>query len=259
MKKVLVIGANSYIGKKFNEYVSIMNEKIIVADMVSAADGSWEKVDFSSYDSVLHLSAIVHRKEKKSLEDLYEKVNHELPVEIAYRAKACNVKQFIFISTAAVYGDISGCITSETAPSPTTLYGKTKLAAEEDLLKLENDTFKIAIIRAPMVYGEGCKGNYERLRKLAMFSPIFPAYHNKKSWIYIDKLNYTITELILNEESGYFFPQDEKYADTCGVVIDIRKKLGKKTYTIPYFNKMISCLKKRIKIVNTLFGDSYYK
>ncbi|SHO47125.1 NAD-dependent epimerase/dehydratase family protein [Anaerocolumna xylanovorans] len=258
MKRVLVIGANSYIGKKFHEYVYSFNEKLIDVDLVSAADGSWEKVDFTLYDSVLHLSAIVHRKEKKAMKDLYEKVNHRLPVEIACKTKASHVKQFIFMSTAAVYGDINGCITKETVPKPASLYGKTKLAAEEDLLKLENENFKIAIIRAPMVYGEGCKGNYERLRKLAMCTPIFPDYHNKRSWVHIDRLNYNILEIIFNEGSGYYFPQDENYADTCEVVIGIRAKREKKTYTIRYFNKMIGYLKKRIKLINKLFGDLYY-
>ncbi|SHO50588.1 NAD-dependent epimerase/dehydratase family protein [Anaerocolumna xylanovorans] len=257
-KKVLVIGANSYIGKKFYEYVYSLNEKLIDVDMVSATDGSWEKVDFSLYDSVLHLSAIVYRKEKENLKDLYENVNHKLPVRIAHKAKNNHVKQFIFMSSAAVYGDINGCITKETIPEPSTLYGKTKLAAEDDLLKLENTDFKIVIIRSPMVYGEGCKGNYRKLSKIAKFTPIFPDYHNKRSMIHVDRLSFHIVELILNEEQGCYFPQDENYADICELVVCIRKKSGKKTYLTKFFNPLINHLKKRFNVLDKIFGDMYY-
>ncbi|MGN6711820.1 NAD-dependent epimerase/dehydratase family protein [Anaerocolumna jejuensis] len=258
MKRVLVIGANSYIGKKFYEYVDSLDEKLIDVDMVSAADGSWEKVDFSIYDSVLHLSAIVHRKEKKNMRELYEEVNHRLPVKIASKAKANNVKQFIFMSTAAVYGDISGCINKEVIPKPTTLYGMTKLAAEKELLYLKDENYKIAIIRAPMVYGDGCYGNYERLRKLTSITPIFPDYHNKRSRIYIDKLNYFLFNIIVELNDGYFFPQDKRYLDICEEVVAIRNEGGKKTYCIPILNGLIHSLKKRVKIFNKAFGDFYY-
>ncbi len=259
MKRVLVIGANSYIGKKFYEYVNSLDEKLIDVDMVSAADGSWEKVDFSIYDSVLHLSAIVHRKEKKSMEELYETVNHRLPVKIACKVKCNHVKQFIFMSTIAVYGDVNGGITKETVPKPISFYGKTKLAAEKDLLKLEDQDFKIAIIRAPMVYGEGCKGNYEWFSKLVMYIPVFPDYHNRRSWIHINILNRNILDIILNQENGYYFTQDEDYVDICMKIVELRAKRGKKTYRIWHFNKIISSLKGRSKLVNKLFGDLYYK
>lgn len=258
MKRVLVIGANSYIGKKFHEYVYSLNEKLIDVDLVSAADGSWEKVDFTLYDSVLHLSAIVHRKEKKGMKELYEKVNHRLPVEVACKAKVCHVKQFIFMSTAAVYGDISGCITKETMPKPTSLYGKTKLAAEKDLLKLESEDFKVAIVRAPMVYGEGCKGNYERLIKLAMFTPVFPDYHNRRSWVHIDRLNTYLLNVVIEMKKGYFFPQDEQYTDICELVTNIRKKMKKRTFTTTLFNKPVRFFIKRNRSVKKMFSDFYY-
>ena len=258
MKRVLVIGANSYIGKKFYEYVGSLNEKLIEIDMVSAADGSWEKVDFSLYDTVLHLSAIVHRKENKKMKDLYEKINHKLPVSIASKAKDNHVKQFIFMSTVAVYGDINGCITKDTIPKPLSLYGRSKLYAEDDIQKLKNIGFKIAIIRSPMVYGEGCKGNYQMLSKFAAFTPVFPNYHNKRSKIHVDKLNYYLLDIILHAKEGLFYPQDKEYGDTCAQIMDIRKRMGKKTYLTVIFNGFISYLKKRVRIINKMFGDLYY-
>ncbi|QHQ61053.1 NAD-dependent epimerase/dehydratase family protein [Anaerocolumna sedimenticola] len=258
MKKVLVIGAHSYIGQKFKEYVSANDLKDLSVDMVSASDGTWRKVEFTGYDSVLHLSGIVHRKEKKSMEAIYYEVNHKLAVEIANRAKISHVKQFIFMSTAAVYGSYTGCITKNTLPNPTTFYGKSKLAAEQDIIQLQDDEFKVAIVRPPMVYGEGCKGNYPRLVKLAKYTPIFPDFHNKRSMIHINTLLEYIAQLLRYENYGYFHPQDKKYGDTCKIVLTIRDKMGKKTFLIKNFIILVILLKLRINIVEKIFGDFYY-
>lgn len=258
MKRVLVIGANSYIGKKFNEHIQLFANEAIEIDLVSASNGSWEKVDFSSYNSILHLSAIVHMKEKETMIELYKSINYLLPIEIANKAKDNGVKQFVFMSTLAVYGDINGCITKETMPNPTTLYGKTKLAAENEIIKLEDSEFKVAIIRSPLVYGEGCRGNYERLVKFAKIALVFPDYHNRRSHIHVNRLCNVIIDIILNKKYGYFFPQDESYADTCEIIVNIRKEMGKKTYLTSLFNKLIDIFKKKFTIFRKIFGDLYY-
>jgi len=181
MKRVLVIGANSYIGKKFYEYVKREKNNEIYIDMVSASDGGWRKVDFSRYDSVLHLAAIVHKKEKKNMKELYYQVNYRMAVEVAKKAKENKVGHFIFMSTAAVFGNESVCISKDTIPNPVTLYGKSKLAAEQVINKMHCDSFKVAIVRAPVVYGYGCKGNYQKIVKLTKITPVFPEIENKKS------------------------------------------------------------------------------
>lgn len=257
MKKVLVIGAHSYIGQKFKEYVSKKNEQDIIVDLISASDGAWKQVDFSLYDTVLHLSGIVHRKEKKNMKSLYDSVNHLLAVEVARKSKENHVKQFIFMSTAAIYGSSAGCITNKTMPNPTTYYGKSKLAAEQDIMKLNDGEFHVAILRPPMVYGDGCKGNYPRLVKLARYTLIFPEYHNKRSILHIDTLLDYLIEMI-GERCGYFHPQDEKYGDICSMIIIIRKAMGKKTILVKYFNFIIGFLTHHINIFDKIFGDLYY-
>ncbi len=259
MKKVLVIGAHSYIGQKFKEYVSANDVKDLSVDMVSASDGAWRKVEFTGYDSVLHLSGIVHRKEKKNMEALYYEVNHKLAVEIAKKAKENNVKQFIFMSTAAVYGSYTGCITKDISPSPTTFYGKSKLAAEQDIIKLQDDDFKVVIVRPPMVYGEGCKGNYSRLVKLAKYTPIFPEFHNKRSVLNISVLSEYLVNIIKSNREGYYYPQDETYLDTCQLFVTIRKEMGKKTLLIRIFNPFLRILRKYLTNIGKLFGDFYYQ
>ncbi len=259
MKKVLVIGAHSYIGQKFKEYISEMNIKNIAVDLVSASDGSWSQVDFSLYDTVMHLSGIVHKKERKSMESLYFNVNHKLAVEVAKKAKEKNVKQFIFMSTAAVFGTYESCITKETIPNPTTYYGKSKFAAEQEIMILQDDMFHIAIVRPPMVYGKNCKGNYARLIKLAKYTPVFPKIHNKRSMLNINNLSKYLLQLILHEKKGFFHPQDNEFADTCELIIKLREEMGKKTILISIFNPLIKILCRYINELNKLFGNFYYK
>ncbi len=259
MKKVLIIGANSYIGKKFKNYVDDNYKNKIKVDTVRASNGDWEKTDFCKYDVVLHLSAIVHKKEKKNMHELYKKVNYELAVNAAKKAKESGISQFIFMSTAAIYGNIHGCITNETIPKPVTLYGKTKLAAENDIIKLNDIFFKVVIMRTPMVYGEGCSGNYARLVKLAKYAFVFPNYHNKRSMISIDKLCEFVLHYIINEANGIFYPQNDKYIDTCELIEGIRRDAGKKTRFVHYANGLVRILaKKEGGIFHKLFNDFYF-
>lgn len=259
MIKVLVIGSNSYIGKKFREYIEEMNSSDISVNLVSAIDGSWRKEDFSYYDVVLHLAAIVHIKETSNMEKLYNDINHLLAVDVAQKAKDNGVKQFVFMSTAAVYGQQNGCITRETIPMPTTFYGRSKLLAEKDIMKLQDNNYQVVILRPPMVYGEGCKGNYMRLVKLARFTRIFPEYHNKRSMINIDYLCKYMIQLIQKGCSGYYHPQDDKYADTCVLIVKLRQEMGKETILFRFLNIGIKLLiQKNVSIFRKMFGDLYY-
>lgn len=256
MKRVLIIGANSYIGQKLHEYITNNCSNSIVTMLVSASDGSWEKVDFKGYDTVIHLAAIVHKKENKKMKELYDKVNHRLAVKVAKLAKNSGVKQFIFMSTAAVYGKITGYITKDTIPQPTTYYGISKLAAENDIQGLQGENFKVTIIRPPLVYGDGCKGNYAKLKKAANYFFIFPDIHNKRSVVNINKLNQFITQTILDNLVGIHFPQDDEFFDTCKAVVDERKAINKNTILIPGF--IFAFIINRINILRKIFGDFYY-
>ncbi|MFD3081114.1 NAD-dependent epimerase/dehydratase family protein, partial [Streptococcus agalactiae] len=120
--------------------------------------------------------------------DLYQKVNTELPIELANLAKEAGVDQFIFLSSMSVYGNEESLISSATKANPSTCYGKSKLAAEAGLKALQSDHFKILIMRPPMVYGPKATGNYARLSKLSKVTPIFPKIGNQRSMIFIDNL-----------------------------------------------------------------------
>src|SRR5699024_4967609 len=98
-----------------------------------------------------------------------------------------------------------------TPTNPKNTYGKSKSDAEKLIIELETDDFKVAILRPPMVYGEGCKGNYQLLRRVALVSPIFPDFKNKRSMIHIDVLSKKIERIIVKNEHGIFCPQDTQY------------------------------------------------
>lgn len=255
MKKILITGANSYIGTRFEEWLAKYPDKYKV-DAISLRDESWKEKDFSEYDVIYHVAGIAHRKETKENRELYYAVNRDLAYEVAKKSKQDGIKQFIFLSTMSVYGLESGVIDEYTPLKPKSNYGKSKLQAEELIKPLEDDSFKIAILRPPMVYGKGCKGNYPRLAKLAKITPIFPDIDNKRSMIYIDNLSEFVRLLIDNSSNGLFLPQNKEYVKTSEMVKLIAEAHGKEIIMIKLFNPLLRIL--NVSIVNKVFGDLTY-
>ncbi|MGT2752199.1 NAD-dependent epimerase/dehydratase family protein [Streptococcus porcinus] len=256
MKKVLITGANSYIGVSFEKWLqqSEGEYKVDTLDMISP---TWREFDFTPYDCIFHVAAIVHKNEKKIDPDLYQKVNTELPIELANLAKEAGVDQFIFLSSMSVYGNEESLISSATKANPSTCYGKSKLAAEAGLKALQSDHFKILIMRPPMVYGPKATGNYARLSKLSKATPIFPKIGNQRSMIFIDNLLEFVRLAIEHNLSGLHFPQNSAYVNTSELVKMIRKVNGKNTILISLFNPIISKMH-RVSQINKLFGNLTY-
>lgn len=256
-KRLLITGVNSYIGISFKTWLeeSDVTYKI---DLVSMRNDEWQRINFKLYDSIVHVSALVHQKERKEFEKDYFKVNCENTYRLANLARDAGVKQFIFISSMAIYGEEVADITKDTMPKPTTYYGKSKLLAEEKLDNLRNEKFKVAIIRPPMVYGKNCPGNYLRLAKLAIYSPIFPKFENKRSMIYIDNLCLLMQQILDNEADGVFCPQEENYISTSVLVKEIASTHQHKIVLTSIFNPIIRILIVRVPIFKKIFGDLTY-
>lgn len=261
MSRILITGAGSYIGTSFEKYIKELNSDYVV-DTVDMIDKSWKEKDFSLYDVVFHVAGIAHIKEDESNKDLYYKVNHKLAVETAKKAKEEGVKQFIFLSSMSVYGMETGIITKNTVPQPISNYGKSKLMAEQDMEKLRDSNFKVAIVRPPMIYGEGCKGNYNSLVKFAKVMPLFPYIDNQRSMLHIDNLNIYIKKLIDDESDGLYFPQDEEYVCTSEMVKDIANEQGKEIKLTKVLNGFVYLAQKMPgkigKMANKAFGDLIY-
>lgn len=261
MKKVMITGADSYIGTALENWLINSGEEYQV-DTVDVRENGWKEVTFSDVDTVFHVAAIVHQKEDELTKTLYLKVNRDLPIEIAKKAKADGVKQFIFLSSMSVYGDVSGEINELTELKPKSFYGVSKLQAEEQLLKMQNDTFKIVILRPPIVYGKGCKGNYPRLSGLARKTPIFPNVKNKRSMLFIEYLCEFVKLMIDNEEQGIFFPQNREYVNSSELVKKIAKTHGHHILVTTILSPAVwlGChISGKIGVLfEKVFGDCYY-
>ncbi len=256
MKQILITGKNSYIGTSVEKWLMKEPDKYII-DTLDMENESWKEYNFSPYDVVFHVAGIAHIKETKRNKDLYHKVNRNLVYETARKAKAEGIKQFIFLSTMGVYGLETGHISEDTIPNPKTAYGKSKLEAEELINKLEDKTYSVAILRPPMVYGKGCKGNYLKLAGLAQKTPVFPNIDNKRSMIYIDNLSEFVKQLIDNKSGGLFFPQNAEYVKTSEMVRLIAEAHNKRIWMTKVFNPLIRLL--GVSIINKVFGDLVYE
>ena len=265
MKKILITGANSYIGTSFENYLKQWPDKYQV-DTIDMIDGSWREKSFSGYDTVFHVSGIAHSDYGKIPEDkkaLYYKENTELTVETAKKAKADGVKQFIFMSSAIVYGDSAPIgkrkvITEETIPKPSNFYGDSKLQAEKGILPLQSNDFNVVIIRSPMIYGKGCKGNYQTLVKLALKLPIFPYVENERSMLYIGNLCEFVRLMIENNEHGVFWPQNNEYVNTSKLVKMIAEAHGKEIRLVKGFTWLLKIMSHFTGLVNKAFGNFCY-
>lgn len=260
MKKILITGKNSYIGESVEKWLMKEPENYQV-DTIDMKDGTWKEQDFSMYDVVFHVAGIAHVSSDPKMEELYYKVNRNLTIETAKKAKLEGVKQFIFMSSIIVYGDSSSnkrVINRETIPTPSNFYGNSKLQAEEGIKTLESDDYKIVTIRPPMIYGKGSKGNYPKLSKLAQKIPVFPDIENERSMLHIDNLCEFIKLMIDNEETGLFFPQNAEYVSTSNLVKTIASVHGRKIPLTRLFNPLLK-LMFGIGIINKLFGNLVYE
>lgn len=261
-KRVLITGTSGYLGTSFEQYIKNLNgnmpQNLWHVTFVSMRNEKWKEMDFSEYDVILHAAGIVHKKEEPNMEQLYYDVNYKLTKELAEKAKHDGVKQFVFLSTMSVYGVVSGRITKDTKPAPTNFYGKSKLAAEEALQELEDETFTVSIVRPPMIYGKECTGNYRLLEKLAIKIPFFPKANNERSMLYIDNLSEFLRLVMERNAGGIFCPQNAEFVNTSEMVALIRKSYGKAGVTIPGFGWLLKLLAGKISLFAKVFGTLTY-
>lgn len=262
MKRILITGKDSYIGTSFEKWVGQWPEKYEVTTLDTKGD--WQSHDFSAYDVVFHVAGIAHVNAKVDMEETYYQVNRDLTIEAAKKAKAEGVKQFIFMSSIIVYGDSSKLgekrvITKDTIPTPTNFYGNSKLQAEQGIQPLQDEHFKVVILRPPMIYGKGSKGNYPKLARLARKTPVFPDIENERSMLYIENLCEFIRLMIDNEARGIFFPQNKEYVKTTELVKTIAEVYGKKMRLTKMFNGLIRWGSKKVPAINKVFGSLVYE
>ena len=257
MKRILITGKDSYIGTHFRDHLKQYPDEYDVVEL-DVRDDSWKEFDFSKFDVVYHVAGLAHSTPDESQRDLYYQVNTELTYEIALKAKESAVNQFIFMSSIIVYGrgtiGEDRIITQDTPLTPDNFYGDSKKQAEIKLHILEDNQFKVVIIRPPMIYGPSSKGNYPLLAKFAKITPIFPTLRNQRSMLYIGNLVEFIKLMIDNEENGVFLPQNSEYICTVDLIKEISKIHNHKILFTGILNPLIRLFNKQVYI-NKVFGN----
>lgn len=224
MINILLTGSSGYLG---SEFIKAYSDKYKISKF-SLQLQKFEDINFYNINSILHCAGIVHQGNKASSES-YQDVNVNYPVHLAKLAKANGVKQFIFISSVAVYGT-SQYIDELSTCNPCNDYGQCKLEAEKELLKLNDSNFLISIIRIPMIYGSQAPGNIKAITKLVHWMPIIPLgnINNKRSFISIQNLVYCIHNILKQQKEGVFLLADDECISTSNLIKALIKNNKKK-------------------------------
>lgn len=264
MKKVLITGAGSYVGESVRRYIMAKMPGQYQIDAVDTMGDNWKKADYSQYEVVFHVAGIAHVNADPKMEALYYKVNRDLTIEIARHAQEAGVKQFIFMSSQIVFHESQSLktevLTRDTAPNPNGFYGDSKLQAENGLkaLRAEGGQMKMCILRPCMIYGPNAKGNFPRLAKLARKVPVFPAWHNKRSMLFIDNLGEFVLQAIIRELEGTFYPQNRELADTVEIIRFFAKAAGHRVWITHLLNPFVWLGSFVLQPINKMFATYYY-
>lgn len=273
-KKVLITGAGSYIGQSFIAYAKEHYPENFEIDELDMIGDDWREYDFSKYDIVYHVAGIAHADVGNVSEETKEKyyaVNTDLTVEVAKKAKAEHVKEFIFMSSMIVYGESAPygkkkVIDEHTVPIPANFYGDSKLQADVAVRELADDNFKVIVLRPPMIYGKGSRGNYPTLAKLAKKMPVFPDVENERSMLYIENLCEFLCQIMLvrnvKQNATVLIPQNAEWTNTSMMVKGISQVNGKNILELKVLKSAVAVAGKipgKISgLTNKAFGNNCY-
>ncbi len=253
-QKILVTGANGFIGKRFVEY----NKERFYITTLSVRDDVYKTFDFTGFDSIVHLAGKAHDMNCKD-DSEYFNVNTDITKTLATKAKSDGVKHFIYISSVKVYGkEDRGLITEKSECLPEDAYGKSKLLAEHFLQSIQDENFKVAIVRPPMVYGAGVKGNMDRLIHLCKKKYPLPLGNigNLRTMVFVDNMIELLNTIIDQQAQGIFIPSDKKPISTDALILMIKQSLGETNnlISIPFFLRKIIKIAKP-ELYKRLFGS----
>jgi UDP-glucose 4-epimerase len=241
--KLLLTGSNGFVGSYFYQkfHTSYAIERF------SFLQDRFEDLHVKGIDAIVHLSALVHQMCGASAQ-AYEDINVTQTLVLAHKAKNSGVGHFVFMSTVKVYGEESHDIYRETsAYNPQDEYGKSKLKAERELQKLEDDNFKVSIVRTPIVYGYGVKANLKNLMALVDKVSILPfgGIQNRRSLTYVGNLCALIERIIQVKQHGIFLASDDKALSTTQLIEAISKAKNRRCllFSFPLFPYFIEWLK----------------
>ena len=254
MKRVLITGANSFLGDSVKRYLE--NSGGYEVDTLDMLKSDWVKTSFSKYNVVINVCAIVHRPKEKN-ETLYFSVNKDLAVRIAEKAKKEGVGQFVQISTNGVFGVELGEMNAKTVFKPKTSYEKSKYAADCELEKMREQSFNVCIVRPPLIYGKGCKGNFPKLESFALKFSFFPSWKNERDMIYITNICDFIRFAIENGLNEICYPRDKERICVSDMIKQIASLNGKEVHLLGILNPFVAICYRFSHKTRSVFGNNY--
>lgn len=285
MKKILVTGPDGFVGtalcaELLERGFAVRGaqwqpaplpagcESVVVGNIGGETD--WSDV-LVGVDTVVHLAARVHMMKDQAADPLaaFRAVNVEGTRRLAEAAAKSGVRRFILMSTVKVNGEETGDdgLTSVFSESdnatPQDAYGISKMEAERTVLEAaENPTMETVIIRAPLIYGPGVKGNMRSLLNLAAtgFPLPFGAARNRRSLLYLGNLTDFISLSIDHPAAANekFLVSDNNDLSTTELLCEIRRAMGKAPILIPVPSvcfRLAGRLTGKSAVVNRLFGS----
>lgn len=261
MKRILITGKSSFVGGAIRDWLARFPGRYRVEQRSLRGD-AWRREGFAGFDCVIHAAGIAHVQPRAGMDDDYFAVNRDLAVEAAQRAKADGVGQFILLSSLIVYGEAAPAgrhrmIDANTKPAPVNAYGQSKLEAEQGVNALAGEGFRVAVLRPPIIYGPGCKGNYNALSRFGRRLPAFPRFDNARSLLFVGNLAECVRRIIDGDMEGTFFPQDRAAMSVTDIVAAIARARGRRMVFTRLFNPLLRLAGRR-GVVRRAFGDMAY-
>lgn len=251
--RYLLTGASGFIGKRLTQ----LQRGECFYEPISLKTTKVENIDFQNIDGVIHLGG--HAGESKGIDsNEIWRVNYVLTKELSQASKKAGIGYFVFMSSVKVYGsNYSQRLDEQSTCDPgKDIYGQSKYSAEEYIRSIEDDGFKVAIIRSPMVYGPEVKGNMLRLLKIVESGwPLpFKAIENRRSIAYIDNLVALMYNLIEHQKSGLYLAGDAEPISTSDLITSISNSMGRQTrlFQVPKLGLWISKIMKP-NVIDSLF------
>jgi len=258
MNKILITGSSGFVGK--NLYSYLLDKAFSLISLSREKDSNYSLIDSNYIEennihTIIHLAGKAHDLKKISNDHEYYEVNTELTKTIFNVFIKSNASIFIYFSSVKAAKDkIQSILTEEVEPTPFTVYGKSKLAAEKYIQSLYNHNGKrIYILRPCMIHGPGNKGNLNLLYKIVSKGIPWPlgSFENKRSFCSIENLCFVINELIINQliQSGIYNIADDEPLSTNQLIELISRSQNKNSKIIKINKTVIQKLAK--------FGDLF--
>ncbi len=248
---ILVTGANGFVGQTLCPVLERAGFQIVRVVRISTryeeisvgeVDGktSWGRVLNTDIDSVIHLAAKVPLTEEETeAADSYHRVNTLGTARLARECAARGVRRFIFVSTVKVLGErCDEPFRADDPAVPSDAYAISKWEAEQSLRQISAETgMEIVILRPPLVYGPGVRGNFLRLLQMVDRRIPLPlgAIHNRRSLIYLGNLVDIIRLCLTHPDAAgkTFMVSDGEDVSTPDLIRRIRSALEHGGFLLP--------------------------